>query len=80
MEELTIMLPIEQVTQELIMDLTETIKKHPGKALLKIEIHDPSEKNIIHFTSQSYTVHVDKEFYHWLKVKKSEGVLNFSNK
>ncbi|MBQ0137222.1 MAG: DNA polymerase III subunit alpha [Bacteroidales bacterium] len=80
MEELTIMLPIEQVTQELIMDLTETIKKHPGKALLKIEIHDPSEKNIIHFTSQSYTVHVDKEFYHRLKVKKSEGVLNFSNK
>ncbi|MCQ2341150.1 MAG: DNA polymerase III subunit alpha [Paludibacteraceae bacterium] len=76
LEELVIKIPIEQVSKELTEELTEQVKAHAGKAGLSIEIKDASEHNTIRFTSQSYTVHIDKAFYHWLKLQTMEGVLS----
>ncbi len=76
LEKLILQIPIECVSPELTDELTEKAKQHPGKATLQIEVFDQSKQHVIQFTSQSYPVHIDKEFYHWLKVKHEEGTLN----
>ncbi|MBQ0076736.1 MAG: DNA polymerase III subunit alpha [Bacteroidales bacterium] len=76
-EELILRIPITNVDRELIDSLTNLAKSHPGKALLKIEVHDHTTNHLIQFTSQSYPVHVDKEFFRWLKTKAIEEVLQY---
>ena len=67
MESLTLQVPIEMVQPDFINELTEQCQKHPGKASLKIQVYDELRKNLICFTSQTHLVHVDHDFYHWLK-------------
>jgi len=80
LEELIVKIPIERVTKALTEELTEQVKSHPGKARLTIEIQDPIGHNTIRFTSQSYLVHIDKDFYHWLRSQSAEGNLSIDIK
>ncbi|MCQ2311691.1 MAG: DNA polymerase III subunit alpha [Paludibacteraceae bacterium] len=80
LEELIIKIPIENVTRELSDELTEQVKNHKGKARLTVEVKDPSGHNTVRFTSQSYTVHIDKAFYHWLRMRILEDTLTIAIK
>ena len=76
LEMLTLRIPIENVTKELNDELSEQISAHPGRAKLKIQISDASQHNMVTFVAQSHPIRMDKEFYHWLKLKELDGVLS----
>ena len=78
MDTITLRIPIEQVTKELNDELVTQLTEHPGNAKLKIQVYDESKHNVITFLAQGHSVKIDKEFYHWLKMKELDGV--FSHK
>ena len=73
--DITLMIPLENVTPDLVDELATQCKAHPGKVELKIEVFDPGHSHVIAFTSQSCPIHIDSEWYHWLKVKEMDGIL-----
>lgn len=68
LDSLTLTIPLENITSELGKDIAETTKAHPGKAKLRIDIQDETQRTHVSFTSQTNSVKIDKEFYHWLKL------------
>ena len=76
LESLTLRIPIENVTKEFNDELSEQISAHHGSAKLKIQISDASQHNMVTFVAQSHPIRVDKDFYHWLKMKELDGILS----
>ena len=75
--DLTLTIPVENVQPEWIAQLTEQCQAHKGNIRLKIQVYDELKKNMISFTSRSYAVQVDPTFFHWLKLQKQQGILDF---
>ena len=74
-ENFTLVMPVEMVTPEFTAELTEQLSKHKGRIRLQLQIYDELKQNTIKFTSQSITIHVDKELYHWLKLQELDSPL-----
>ena len=75
LESITLRMPLSSVTPELTESLTDMCQRHKGTAVLRIQIDDPSQRGSIVFTSQSYPIHIDKDFYHWLHRQELDQVL-----
>ena len=73
-ETLTLRIPVEQVTKEFNEELLDMLKAHKGSVKLRLQIFDQSKQNVINFNANSFPVHVDKELYHYLKIKEMEEV------
>ncbi|MBQ0119255.1 MAG: DNA polymerase III subunit alpha [Bacteroidales bacterium] len=67
LDSLTISIPLENITSELGRDIAETTHAHSGQAKLKINILDESQGTQISFTSQTNSIKINKQLYHWLK-------------
>ena len=78
LEKITLRLPVERVNSEMTEMLAEAVAAHPGRTKLQIQVFDETERSLITFTSQTYTVRVDKDFYQWLKRQEEEGNLTLS--
>ena len=76
-QNLTLEIPIDQLSSDLTRDINETLRQHPGHLRLQMQLHDSLNHNAINFISQSVTVHVDKTLYHWLRLHEMEGHLKF---
>ena len=75
MSSLSLAIPLENVTQELIDELVAQCESHKGKSRLRIQVHDTLHNNRIMFTSKSMQVHITPDFYKWLKMKEMDNVL-----
>ena len=75
MSSLSLAIPLENVTQELIDELVAQCESHKGKSRLRIQVHDTLHNNRIIFTSKSMQVHITPDFYKWLKIKEMDNVL-----
>ena len=75
-ETITLRIPVEQITKDFNDELTEQIKKHPGRIKVKIQVFDETKQNLITFVSQSNPISVDKNFYHWLRLQELDGIMS----
>ena len=75
-ETITLRIPVEQITKDFNDELTEQIKKHPGRIKVKIQVFDETKQNLITFVSQSNPISVDKDFYHWLRLQELDGIMS----
>ncbi len=76
LDRVTLRIPIESVTQEFVYDLTAKIQEHPGSAKLRVVIIDPARKYQVSFSSQSNSIRIDKDLYHWLKEQNIDFSIN----
>lgn len=65
-ESITVMIPIEQISHQLIEDLDTICKKNKGKHRLKIHFLDKTNKQTLHLTSSERKVQVSDTFIHEL--------------
>ncbi|MCQ2347267.1 MAG: DNA polymerase III subunit alpha [Paludibacteraceae bacterium] len=72
---LVLQIPVEQVQPDFIEELNQQCQQHKGDIKLKMCIYDELKQNMITFASQSCAIKIDKDFFHWLKIKEMEGVL-----
>lgn len=73
-KELHITLPIEEVTESMIGELTARVKKSKGKALLYINIYDGAEQVALNMYSRKYHVKVSRELTEFL----TENEINYT--
>lgn len=71
-EILTLELPVELITPEFSAELIEQCQAHRGHTRLRIRVFDSTKRHLISFMSQNITLHVDKDFYHWLTTRERE--------
>jgi hypothetical protein len=71
-KQITIHLPIENIQPSLIDELTELCEKHVGETPLHLRVYDDIKQNVI--TLIAPPIHMDKDFYHWMKVQESEDI------
>ena len=74
LETFTLRIPLEHISKDLNDELTAQLAAHHGTAKLKIQVFDDSKQNVITFLSQSHPIHIDKDFYHWIKLQELDGV------
>ena len=75
LQSITLRIPINNVTQDVVEDLTAMCRQNPGKTILKIEVFDTAQKNVISFTSQSYTVRINPAFYRWIQQEEADEIM-----
>ena len=63
-QSITVMIPIEQISHQLIEDLDAICKKNKGKHRLKIHFLDKTNKQTLHLTSAERKVQVNDTFIH----------------
>ena len=78
LEKVTITIPLQQLSYELVDDLNELSASHKGHARLHIRIVNEQERCYVGLTSQSRSIAIDKDFYHRLKQYEDEGVISIS--
>ena len=75
LEQATLVIPLEMITADLVDELTELCKDHPGSCKLMVQVRDEQQKSQVTFVARNANVHIDKVFYHWLQIKQMDGVL-----
>ena len=58
---LTLKVPLNNITQELVTELRAATDKHKGNVILKIKVIDPDEKMAIDFFSRGIRINLDNE-------------------
>ena len=58
---LTLKVPLNNITPELVTELRAATDKHQGKVILKMKIFDPEEKMAIDFFSRGIRINLDNE-------------------
>ncbi len=58
---LTLKLPLNNITEELVTELRAATDKHKGNVTLKIKVIDPDEKMAIDFFSRAIRINLDNE-------------------
>ena len=76
LEQATLIIPLDMITPDLVEELVELSEAHPGPCKLMVQVQDVQQKSSVTFVAKNANVHIDKEFYHWLKVKQMDGVLS----
>lgn len=80
MDGLIIHLSLDQLTQELINELTEQITNNKGNIRLHFCVHNPINRQRVELTSQNNSIHVTPQFYKWLCEKQQDKSLHFEIK
>ena len=70
-------LPISQVTNELVEELSEQIERNPGNGRVHLQVTNPINRHQVALTSRKFSVHITPHFYRWLQQKRQDGILNF---
>ncbi len=76
-EKITLQIPLNEINSRLVRELEQELGHNRGNTPLYVVVYDREQKNMITFVSKSYRVGVSKEFYDYLKRKRSEGAMNF---
>jgi len=66
-KEILLRVLLEDVSENLVSDLTEITQSNPGKCLLKLNVFDQDEKIALDFMSKQYKVNPSNQFFQSLK-------------
>jgi DNA polymerase-3 subunit alpha len=75
LQSVTLYLHIDAIQPDLIEEMAEIVQQHAGDTTLKLQIFDAIHQNII--TLNAPSIKMDGEFYHWLKEKQMDDVLEY---
>jgi DNA polymerase-3 subunit alpha len=70
-------LPISQVTNELVEELSEQIERNPGNGRVHLQVTNPINRHQVALTSRKFSIHITPHFYRWLQQKRQDGILSF---
>ncbi len=73
LKQITFNIPIEKIQPDFVDDLATYCESHEGTTPLRLQVHDGTRQNIISFNA--HPIHMNKEFYHWLKLQEMDEVL-----
>ena len=74
---LTLTIPIQQLTTDFAVELTETVMNNKGNVNLYIQVVDENSANKIMLFSRLYRIQINTDVYHILKHAKNQGLLDF---
>ena len=75
LDHITLRIPMENVSHGLADSLSEQLEENPGHVRLHVQLVDEKNRQRVPLTSQNRTVHVGKDFNHWLSQCEDEGLL-----
>ena len=64
---ITILIPLDALDTELVADLAEMVKEHPGTAELYFKVDDTETKQTVNLVSRPFKLSVGREFVDYLK-------------
>ncbi len=62
----TLTIPLDIITRELVTEIVEKVQKNKGKTTLKFRVYDSVQKISIDLFSRNFRVELTKEFLHYL--------------
>ncbi|MDP4238404.1 MAG: DNA polymerase III subunit alpha [Bacteroidota bacterium] len=74
---LTLTLPVQQVTEDFAVELTELMVKNKGNVNLYIQVVDENSPNKVMLFSRQHRIQINTSVYHSLKHAQSKGLLDF---
>ena len=75
LQSVTLYLHIDAIQPDLIEEMAEIVQQHAGDTTLKLQIFDAIHQNII--TLNAPSIKMDGDFYHWLKEKQMDDILEY---
>ncbi|MBR6018490.1 MAG: DNA polymerase III subunit alpha [Paludibacteraceae bacterium] len=75
LEKITLQIPLEQITPDLVDELSDMCDQHPGETALNLQVVDEQQKTALTFLAKNARIHIDHAFYHWLQLKQMDGAL-----
>jgi len=74
---LTITIPLQQLTEDFAVELSDLILKNKGNTNLYVQVIDESSPNKVMLFARQHRFQMNKKVYHALKQAKNEGILDF---
>ncbi|MDE5851320.1 MAG: DNA polymerase III subunit alpha, partial [Alistipes sp.] len=65
-KEISVQLPVEEVTASFIRDFTKQVREAKGQTLLRVNIYDPTERVTVNLFSKSHKVSLSKSLVDYL--------------
>ena len=77
---LTITIPMQQMTNEFAVELTDLVFKNKGNVNLYIQVVDENSPNKVLLFARQHRIQINKRVYRSLKHAQSDGILDFQVK
>ncbi|MFZ4724805.1 MAG: DNA polymerase III subunit alpha [Paludibacter sp.] len=74
---LTITIPLQQLTEDFAIELTDLVLKNKGNVNLYVQVIDELSPNKVMLFARQYRFQMNKSVYHTLKRAKAEGIIDF---
>jgi DNA polymerase III subunit alpha len=74
---LTLTIPVQQLTEDFAVELTDLVLENKGKVNLYIHVVDELSPNKVVLFARQHRVHINTKFYHVLKHAQNEGIIEF---
>jgi len=74
---LTITIPLQQLTEDFAIELSDLVLKNKGNINLYIQVIDESSPNKVMLFARQHRFQMNKQVYHVLKQAKIEGIIDF---
>jgi len=74
---LTLTIPLQQLTEDFAVELSEIVMKNKGNVNLYIHVVDEFSPNKIVLFSRQHRIHINTKVYHVLKRAQKDGIIDF---
>ena len=74
---LTLTIPVQQLTEDFAIELTDTLLTNKGKVNMYVQVVDENSANKVMLFSRQHRVQINTKVYHTLKQAQSEGILDY---
>ena len=75
---LTLTIPIQQMSDDLAVELTDLVIKNKGNVNLYIHVVDENSPNKVILFARQHRIQINKKVYHSLKQAQGKGILDFN--
>jgi len=75
---LTLTIPIQQMSDDLAVELTDLVIKNKGNVNLYIQVVDENSPNKVMMFARQHRIQINKKVYHSLKQAQGKGFLDFN--
>jgi len=74
---LTLTIPIQQLTEDFALELTDAVMKNKGNVNLYIHVVDELSPNKVVLFARQHRMKINTNVFHFLKKSQSEGIIDF---
>ncbi len=74
---LTLTIPLQQLTEDFAIELTDMVTKNKGNVNLYIQVVDEESPNKVMLFARQYRFQINKSVYHILKRARDQGILDY---